>query len=249
MAVGAGDEFDMRARLLSFFSIILTVSGLPGLLLAGPASSPTPIASALGWFTRWYSSSNSKGTQSCEGEYRNGKMWMACTPLSAQVLVIIGPNGECSINSVEPDFKIPSMFTFTPSRQPLILPGRHLCDGVPQKEGEFKISVTPIMGKTDVDLSELAKRTALNAMRFWRRSGCVAKFPLIYHGDPTFQVYITCDGRLWAIEEYEIASGKPEVAPRGYDSFHKREPSSTQIGRLLDPRLWYSYSAIGPDLR
>ena len=76
------------------------------------ASTPVsfgPVSSGLDWYARWVSSDAlNRGTQICQGEYRNAKILMSCEPIHAVLGFYVGAKGECQVSSIGPDFGMPS---------------------------------------------------------------------------------------------------------------------------------------------
>lgn len=228
------------------FLLAYTILVSRGECLDDQVNNGRPIAFALGWFGRWYSPHNLGKIQHCEGTYHDGRVWMMCNPMRAQVWVLLGQSGECVVNGIGPDNGMPNTFTdgvWAGAERRRI---RHNCDSVPNDEGKFKVDITPKVGQPDLEVSASGRTRALRYLRHWRSSKCTAHFPIIAAGDPIFRVYITCDRELKAIVEYNTVPASPtDDGPRSSISFWKNRPTAHEIGHLATRGLWLSSSPIG----
>jgi len=217
-------------------------------LASAKDSEPMPVASALGWFSRWVDDEEGSvgraTVQNCAGQYRNGKILLVCQPLNVEIKVLVGVHGECHIIGISRHIRSSDTFTFY--KRDEAYGEKHRCDGIPQYEGEFTTTVAIAHGSFNEDLSQQARRGALEYLRHWTEPGCKALFPKVHGGDPAYHVYISCGGTLHSIEEFEISNGLPVGVSRGYVSFQRRRPSRRQVLRFKSPSIWWSSAPIGP---
>lgn len=251
VAVEAGEgefEMEMSRSVLWLLAYVILVNC--GDCLASEAGDAKPVGHALGWFGYWYAPKELEKTQRCEGDYRNRRVWMFCSPMRAQVWILVGPDGECVINGIGQESGVPNIFTIEEgNRAGAVIRGSpHACDSIPQIEGSFKVEVKPELGRPDLELSSVSRTRALRYLSQGRpdTDNCVAYFPIVYVGDPIFRVYVKCDGVLRAIDEYDVVPpDRYDYGPRSSISFWKNRPTVQQIAHLSNRRLWLSASSIG----